>query len=356
MHPESPSDRAPSSELPRHLNEPSAGDRGSIEPSASTDRSPAVASQAVHRLVSSVEPEELQPIIARCLAGELSPHVAVMQMLCETESAAVVRLAVDAVTKEADRASRATDAIIRDRVDALTRLVVEHEDGVDRIADMLRSGVDTSASAASVEEGIAHCERLFDWSVRQSEEASVALYSLGSPEVLERATAEIVDLLDEWGVLGRERAVMQIGCGIGRFEAALAPRVREAHGIDVSSEMVNAARRRTAELVNVYIEKCSGRDLSRFDAGQFDLVYAIDTFPYLVQSGMPLVERHFEEARRVLTQGGDFVILNFSYRDDLAADRSDVRRLAGAHGFELIVDGSQPLALWNGVAWRMRKT
>lgn len=84
------------------------------------------------------------------------------------------------------------------------------------------------------------------------------------------------------------------------------------------------------------------------------LVFAVDTFPYLVQSGMPVVERHFAEARRVLRAGGDFLILNFSYRGDIAADRADVARLAAAHGFHLLVDGTSPLALWNGVAWRLR--
>ncbi len=81
----------------------------------------------------------------------------------------------------------------------------------------------------------------------------------------------------------------------------------------------------------------------------------MDTFPYLVQSGAALVERHFAEVNRVLKPSGDFVIFNFSYRGDLDADRADVRRLAGAYGFALRDEGVQPLKLWDGAGWRMRK-
>ena len=336
-----------------------------VEPTPSVDGldvvpggnlSPAVPAPEVDRLVAGVEPASFRPILARCLAGTVSPQVALMQMICESESAAAVRGAVDAVTARTDADSRATDSIVRDRVDDLTRILVDHEDGVDRIVDMLKSGVDSSAPAATVEEGLTFCERLFDWSVLQSEEASVALYSLGSAETLERATDEVVALLADWGVLGRDRRVLQIGCGIGRFERALASSVAEAHGVDISAEMVRAARRRCAGLANVHLEKSSGRDLALYEAERFELVYAVDTFPYLVQSGPALVDRHFAEAHRVLVPGGDFAIFNYSYRDDLAADRADVERLAERHGFALLVDGDRPFALWNGAVWRMKKT
>ena len=318
-------------------------------------RSPDVPDVAVARTSRAVSSAALRPIVARYLAGDLSPQVALMQMVIACEDAGAVRRAVDEVTAEADAHSRATDAIIRDRVDALTRLVVENETGCGRIAQMLRSDIDHARPARTVEEGLAHVERLFDWSVGQSEEASVALYSLGSPEILAQATAEIVARLDAWGLLGPDRRVLQIGCGIGRFERALAPRVREAHGIDVSAGMVRVAQRRCAGLANVVLAKSSGRDLGMYPDERFDLVYAVDTFPYLVQSGRALVERHFAEAHRVLRAGGELVILNYSYGDDAAADRAAVRALAGAHGFAVVLDGERAFELWDGAAWRLRK-
>jgi cyclopropane fatty-acyl-phospholipid synthase-like methyltransferase len=308
----------------------------------------------VERLVARVEPPVFRDILHRCLSGNVSPQVTLMQMICESESAVDVRGAVHEVMARAEADSN-VGPIVRQRVLELARALSENAGGVDRIVEMLRSNVDTSAPAATVEEGIAFCERLFDWSVQQSEESSVALYSLGSPEVLGRATDEVVDQLARWGTLGTDRVVLQIGCGIGRFEFALASRVREACGIDVSMEMVRAAQRRCAGLANVHITKCSGHDLADFEAERFDLVYAVDTFPYLVQSGPALVERHFAEVRRVLKTSGDFVIFNFSYRGDLDMDRVDVRRVARQHAFDLLDEGVQVLELWDGAGWRMRK-
>ena len=316
---------------------------------------PALDETGVSALVDALEPAPVRHILSACLAGDISPPVALMQLLIQTEDAARVRGLLADVRDRALASSATTHAPhVRERAVALDRLAAEHERGARRIEAMLGSGMDTSAPAATVDEGIAHCERLFDWSVSQSEETSVALYSLGSAEILGEATAEVVALFEEWGVLGAERDVLEIGCGIGRFQVALASRAREVEGIDVSSGMIDAARRRTAGMDNVHVARSTGRDLSLFEDARFDLVFAVDTVPYLVQSGMPLVEHHFAEARRVLRPGGDFVILNFSYRDDPAADRADVDRLAAAHGFDVLIDGTFPFALWNGAAWRMR--
>jgi len=140
---------------------------------------------AVERLTAGLEPPAHRDILVRCLSGTLSPAVALMQLLIETEDASAVRATVDEVTRRAASLSRATDSLLRDRVDDLTQLVVENEPGCEKIAGMLRANVDSPAPARSVEEGIAFCEKLFDWSVQQSEEASVALYSLGNPQLIE---------------------------------------------------------------------------------------------------------------------------------------------------------------------------
>jgi ubiquinone/menaquinone biosynthesis C-methylase UbiE len=279
-----------------------------------------------------------------------------MQMLIETEDDLAVRAAVDDVTRRAAQLSRSGDNLLRDRVDDLTQLVVENEQGCSLIAEMLRSNMDSPDPAPSVEEGIAFCERLFDWSVQQSEEASVALYSLGNPELLERATREIVVQLERWGILSPDRTVLDIGCGIGRLEVELASRVGAVHGIDVSMQMINAALKRCAPLSNVHLLKVTGRNLADYTDSFFDAVIAVDTFPYINQSGPALVERYFAEAQRVLKTGGDFVILNFSYGNDEAADESTVRKLAGRYSFRTIVAGEQPFSLWDGVAFHLRKS
>jgi cyclopropane fatty-acyl-phospholipid synthase-like methyltransferase len=251
--------------------------------------------------------------------------------------------------------SRSGDSLLRDRVDDLTQLVVENEAGCARIAEMLRSNMDTSEPAPSVEEGIAFCERLFDWSVQQSEEASVALYSLGNPELLERATREVIMQLEHWGILSSDQTVLDIGCGIGRLEVELAPRVAAVHGIDVSMQMINTALRRYGGLPNVHFLKVTGRDLADYANEMFDTALAVDTFPYIKQSGMALVERYFAEVARVLKPRGNFVILNFSYDDGDAKDESEIQALAKKHSFDVVIAGARPFSLWDGLAFHLRK-
>jgi ubiquinone/menaquinone biosynthesis C-methylase UbiE len=310
---------------------------------------------AVERLTAGIESSPLRQILVRCLSGTLSPAVALMQMLIETEDAATVRAAVDEVTRRAASLSRATDSLLRDRVDDLTQLLIENETGCEKIAGMLRANVDSSEPARTVEEGLAFCERLFDWSVQQCEEASVALYSLCNPQLLERATREIISQLEQWNVIDPSRVVLDIGCGIGRIAAELAPRVKEVHGIDVSGKMIGAAQRRCAGFPNVRLTKSSGRDLREFADESIDAAIAVDTFPYISQSGGPLVETFFGETARVLRPGGDFVIFNFSYLQDDAASTGEVTRLAQEHGFDLVIAGSRPFVIWDGLAFHMRK-
>lgn len=83
-------------------------------------------SEAVKRLVHGIEDDAMREILVRCLEGSISPSIALMQMLIETEDAVVVRAAVDDVTRRAATLSRSGDNLVRDRVDDLTQLIVEN--------------------------------------------------------------------------------------------------------------------------------------------------------------------------------------------------------------------------------------
>ena len=295
---------------------------------------------------------EIAGILSRYEGGSLSAPVTLMQLLIETEDADSVRAAV---ADFARTTPTHTDGPAVARARELEALMNANSSGCERIAAMLRADVDSSKPARTVEEGIAFCERLFDWSVQQSEEASVALYSLGNPELLERATAEIVSQLDRWGVIGTDSDVLDIGCGIGRLLVALSPRVRRAVGIDVSAEMVKAAQRRCASLDNVSVIKGDGFGLAGLSDSAFDLVIAVDSFPYLRQSGYALVDRFIAEAARVLRPGGRLVILNYSYSEDDEGDEREIRELAKGGGFEVVEMGGRPFELWDGLAFRLER-
>jgi SAM-dependent methyltransferase len=239
-------------------------------------------------------------------------------------------------------------------VPALRDLLDRHAPGCERIVAMLRSGVDTPAPARSVAEGIAFARRLFDWSVGQHAETSVALYSLGSPEILARATAEVIDVLDGWGVLGPSVRALEIGCGIGRLLLPLAERTQAILGIDVAPRMVEVARERCAHDPRIEVRHCTGADLLGIADRSLELVLAVDCFPYVVQAGSALVDAYVAEVRRVLVPGGQFALLNYSYRGDPQRDRADVTALAARHDLTLRVAGTQPFKLWNALAFLLQ--
>jgi SAM-dependent methyltransferase len=195
----------------------------------------------------------------------------------------------------------------------------------------------------------------YDRAVAINPEASVALYSLADPALLAAVTDEMVSLLERFDLVRPEAELLEIGCGIGRFAAALGPRVRHYLGIDVSYGMVEAARRRCAGLANVEIRHVGGRDLAEFSAARFDAVLAIDVFPHLVASEPGLAARHIAEAARVLKPGGARLIMNYSYCGNPGRDGADVAAHAAAYGFDLLRTGTRDTEIWDGTTFLMRR-
>ena len=286
---------------------------------------------------------DIQRIVDRYLRGEASAQIVLMELVQRTEDTAALARALPTLAGEPAR--------LRE----LARQFADNEAGCRTIVRMIHQRLDSPEVAKDAEEGIERCRKLFDASVAQSEESSVALYSLGNPQLLAAATDEVIGVLDDWGVLGGHRDALEIGCGIGRLMVPLCSRVRSVVGTDVSSGMISAARRRLKGLANASVHVTTGQDLSEFGSGSMDLVYSVDAFPYLVLSGHALVERHFREVRRVLRPGGDFVLFNYAYgrtRDDA---NSEVLALAHDAKFQVIRADESPFRIWNGIGWLLRR-
>jgi ubiquinone/menaquinone biosynthesis C-methylase UbiE len=195
----------------------------------------------------------------------------------------------------------------------------------------------------------------YDKAAGTSPEASVALYSLGNPELLNAATFEVVSYLERLGVLGPQRKLLELGCGIGRLIEALVPLVGSAVGIDISHAMVQHAERRCRRFAHVKIAKGPAHDLTAFADESFDIVLAADVFPYIWEAGPEMVNMTLSETARVLTPGGAVVMLNFSYRSEPEADRAELLRLAEANGLNVVQYGDRPFKLWDGMAFVLEK-
>ncbi|MDB5960603.1 MAG: hypothetical protein JWP59_1897 [Massilia sp.] len=285
----------------------------------------------------------IQHIVDRYLRSEASISMIVMELLQRTEDTSALGRILPTLNGE--------PAKLR----ALAQHLADNEAGCRTIVGMLRQRLDSPELAGDAEEGIERCRRLFDASVAQSEESSVALYSLGNPELLAAATDEVIGVMDDWGVLAPDRDALELGCGIGRLMAPLSSRLRSVTGTDVSPGMIAAATRRLTGLSNAAVLLTSGKDLASFASASVDLVYSVDTFPYLVLSGQALVERHFEEVRRVLRPRGDFVLFNYAYGRSREEVNGEVLGLAHRAQLQVIRADESPFHVWNGIGWLLRK-
>jgi SAM-dependent methyltransferase len=303
--------------------------------------------QEIRACLQGIEPESARIVLEDYLQGEIPPQIALSRLILGVGEVAEVEALIDA-------AERAWEPPVPPTLTKLIKLLRANRRGLERVAANLAEHPDPETPFASAEEGIATARRFFDRAVRRSEEASVAAHSLGDPRLLAKATREIVDLFASWGLLGADRRVLEIGCGIGRIPAALAPHVAEAHGIDVSLKMIEAAQRRCAGLANVFLAVTSGHDLAGFADSSLDLVFAVDAFPYIHHAGLELVATHWREMISVLRPGGEITIFNYSYRDDVTADRREFTALCRACGCEVLAAGDQPFTVWDGLAFRAR--
>jgi SAM-dependent methyltransferase len=283
----------------------------------------------------------MEDVRAQCLAvvgrferRECSAAIALMEMLLASED-------VDLV-----------EQLLRGRDDELVHLFSERREGCRKLVAGLHAEPSLDGARAP-EQVLAYQRALFDGWVARDEATSVAFYSLGSPELLARATDEVVEWLYERGLLAEWARVLDLGCGIGRMELALHDRVASLDAIDLSPRMVDVARVRCAELANVRVTLADGQALD-FAAKRFDLVLAIDSVPYMVQAGEPVIDGMFAEIARVLAPGGVLAVLNFSYRGDVAADAAHVGALAARHGLHVEIAGAQPFKLWNASAFVLR--
>jgi SAM-dependent methyltransferase len=297
--------------------------------------------------LEEIENDEIHAVLKELINGDASAPVSLARLILATDTLEEVETILTSLVDG--------EEMDDNPVSEMLRLLRDHRPGCEDAAVILHEHPDLQSRPQPPKEAISECRKFFDRAAVLNEEAAVAAYCLGDTAILDACTRETLELLERWEVLGPDRSALDLGCGIGRFSAALAPRLRRLHGTDISPKMIAAARRRCAHLPNVRFTRASGYDLFRFKDGSFDLVLAADSFPYIFQGGPDLVSIHFMEIARVLKPGGDFVLLNFSYRASRQADRRDVQHLCRTFGLDLGVSGSRPFRLWDAEAYHIRR-
>lgn len=285
-------------------------------------------------------------VLSRHGRGELSGATALSHLLQIYRDVDVLRKVLER-SKGASFAAGASD---------LSNLLESHRP---EVAQALASLIveDDATPAHSLEAGLQRYRRRFDAAVQSNPAASVALHSLGDERLLTATTEEAASLMVGLGVAAPDRHLLDLGCGIGRFEAALSPKVASITGIDVAPAMVAAARKRCAGLANVRLLETSGSDLGAFTDRSFDSVIAVDIFPYLYEvGGADFVFRQLAEVARVLKPQGDLLVFELSYRGDPELDKADARRFAERLGFELLRNGTLDLVSWDGRTFHLHRS
>jgi SAM-dependent methyltransferase len=297
--------------------------------------------------VSELAPPGAREPLRRLLEGEISPPIALLHLAPEFESpAALLGFLGEAL-------ARLGPAPHAPRLAALLAFARAHIEGLATVRQMGSQHARAMDDLAG--RGVLAIRDLYDRLAALDPNAAVALYSFGDPAVLDAVSAEIVAHLEGAGVLAPRVRLLEIGCGIGRLLEAFADRCAAVTGIDVSPRMAALASARVARFTNARVGECNGSDLAGFGDHAFDVVLAADSWPHVVMLGPQSVRQLAREVARVLAPGGEFVVLNLSYREDPGADLADIRALASELGFEVVDAGLRPFAVWDAVVWRLRR-
>ncbi len=133
--------------------------------------------------------------------------------------------------------------------------------------------------------------------------------------------------------------LLEIGCGTGFYTAWLAKRGFDVVGIDLSSNMIEEARRRCPDEVKLFVGNCEdpGAVLdSRGIAGGFDAIVGVNTFSYY-----PNKKDALRGYRELLRPGGRLVLLDI-HGDAYSQQIAYLTNFRGARQFaENIADSTR---------------
>ena len=141
------------------------------------------------------------------------------------------------------------------------------------------------------------------WQHLSTSETDAKMYvaSTVDEDEFRRSAAYTVATLERLVGVRPDDVVLEIGCGVGRVGAALAPRVKEWIGTDIAANMLRHTARRLDGLSNVRLVELPDVGLRGIADGSVDVVYCTVVFMHLYEWDR---YRYIAEAWRVLRPGG----------------------------------------------------
>jgi SAM-dependent methyltransferase len=144
-------------------------------------------------------------------------------------------------------------------------------------------------------------------------DAKIAVSGYVDEQLYATTAAHTMSMLRQYIGINHDDVVLEIGAGIGRVGAVLAPICKQWIGADVSKNMLSHLRRRLAGHENVSTVLLNGFDLSNIESSSVDAVYCTVVFMHLEEW-----ERfnYIKEGFRVLKPGGRMLVDNVDLTTD----------------------------------------
>ena len=139
--------------------------------------------------------------------------------------------------------------------------------------------------------------------------AKVGVFETTDEAEFDRSARETVSVLKSAVGVHRDDVVLEIGAGVGRVGAELAPLCKRWIGADVSENMLSFLRERLRGHGNVETVSLNGWDLSPVESESVDVVYATVVFMHLDEWDR---YGYVREGLRVLKPGGRMYVDNIN--------------------------------------------
>ncbi len=160
-------------------------------------------------------------------------------------------------------------------------------------------------------------------------------------EFRESGRASYDSLIAGDNLLKKRGIILDYGCGTGRLMEFMARDFKKVFGVDISRTMIEEARERLENLMNVYLAETDGQHIPLPDSS-IDIVFSYLVFQHIKEREM--VEGAFAEIFRILKPNGIFkVLMRSDKQKDMGRwwsgveyDESSIKEVYDTAGFKLL--------------------